>query len=93
MVLHRSMVNWEEKGYISLRYICILLYVKLIWCSGVAYIYGQLEEGDRVRLPWVYVHSAIHETYLVLWCCIDLWLIRDGGWSQSAIGICAFCYI
>ena len=25
-------------------YMCILLYVKLIWCSGVAYIYGQLEE-------------------------------------------------
>ena len=22
----------------------ILLYVKLIWCSGVAQIYGQLEE-------------------------------------------------
>ena len=24
---------------------CILLYVKLIWCSGITYIYGQLEEG------------------------------------------------
>ena len=24
---------------------CILLYVKLIWCSGIPYIYPQLEEG------------------------------------------------
>ena len=24
---------------------CILLYVKLIWCSGIPYIYGQLEGG------------------------------------------------
>ena len=24
---------------------CILLYVKLIWCSGIPYIYGQLEVG------------------------------------------------
>ena len=24
---------------------CILLYVKVVWCSGVAEIYGQLDEG------------------------------------------------
>ena len=24
---------------------CILLYVKLIWCSGIPQIYDQLEEG------------------------------------------------
>ena len=41
---------------------CILLSVKLIWCSGIPYIYGQLE---GVHLPSVYVHSAICETYLV----------------------------
>ena len=40
------------------------LYVKLIWCSGVAEIYGQLEEGE-VYLPWVYVHTSICETYSV----------------------------
>ena len=42
------------------KYMCILLYVKLIWCSGIPYISGQLEEGALV-----YVHSAICETYLV----------------------------
>ena len=26
-------------------YMCILLYVKLMQCSGVAQIYGRLEEG------------------------------------------------
>ena len=41
---------------------CILLSVKLIWCSGIPYIYGQLE---GVHLPLVYVHSAICEIYLV----------------------------
>ena len=24
---------------------CILLYVKLLWCSGIPYIYGHLEGG------------------------------------------------
>ena len=25
------------------------------------------------------MHSYICQTYLVQWCCIDLWLIRGGG--------------
>ena len=37
VVLHRSVVNG---GYICHGYMCILLYVILIWCSGVALIYG-----------------------------------------------------
>ena len=41
VVLHGSMVNW---GSICPGCMCILLYVKLIWCSGVAWIYGQLRE-------------------------------------------------
>ena len=36
-----------------------------IWCSGVALIYRQLEEGSGVSLPWVYVHTAIYEN---IWC-------------------------
>ena len=42
---------------------CILLYVKCIWCSGIPYMYGQLEWG--VHLHEVYAPSAICETYLV----------------------------
>ena len=43
VVLHRSMINWRRA--ICHVYICILLYVKLIWCSGVAWIYDQLVGG------------------------------------------------
>ena len=66
------------------RYMCILPYVKLIQCSGIPYIYGQLEEGALV-----YVHSAICKSYLK-WYSIDLWLIGGG---TSALSICAFCYM
>ena len=55
------------------RYMCILLYVKLIQCSGIPQIYGQLEV-----VALVYVHSAICETYLVQWYSIDLQLTGAG---------------
>ena len=35
-------------GSISNRYMCILLYVKCIWCRDIALIYGQMEEGVRL---------------------------------------------
>ena len=38
VVLQRSMLTWG--GYICHGYLYILLYVKLIWCSGVAEIYA-----------------------------------------------------
>ena len=62
VVFQRSMLDWRRR-YIFLWYMCILLYVKLIWSSGFPDIYAQLEE--RVCLPLVYVHSSICETYLV----------------------------
>ena len=40
VVFQRSMVSW--RGYIGLKYICILLYVKLFWCSYFPEIYSQL---------------------------------------------------
>ena len=36
---------WIGGGYLGLRYMCILLYMKVIWCSGFPEIYDQLEEG------------------------------------------------
>ena len=36
VVFHRCMVNWRRGHW----YVCILVYVKLIWCSGIPYIYG-----------------------------------------------------
>ena len=32
-------------GYMCPKYMCIVLYVKWIQCSGISYIYGQLEVG------------------------------------------------
>ena len=52
-------------GSVCHGYMCILLYIKLIWCSGFPEIYARWEEGGGISLPWVYVYSAIYETYLV----------------------------
>ena len=59
-VLKASLLNWGVS--ICHGYMCIVLYMKLIWCNCFAEIYAQLE---GVNLPWVYVHWAIYETYLV----------------------------
>ena len=32
-------------GYMCHGYMCILLYVKLIWCSGITWMYDQMEEA------------------------------------------------
>ena len=58
---------------------CILLYVNIFWCSGIPYIYAQLEEG---------VGSVCHGYMCILlyvkhiWCCgfsRDLCLIGGGN--------------
>ena len=46
------------------QYMCILLYVKVMWCNGIPLIYCQLELRG-IDVFSVYVHSAICETYLV----------------------------
>ena len=80
-----------EEGGQSAIGICALcyIYLKLIWCNGFPKIYAQLE-GDGVNLPWVYVHCAIYETYLVSWFSRDLCSLGGRGWGQSAMDICAF---
>ena len=45
VVFLRSMVNWRRGWGLSALYLYILLYVKLIQCSGLPEIYGWLEEG------------------------------------------------
>ena len=77
-------------GYVCHGYMCIRLYMKLMQCSGVQRSIVNWRRGSGISLPWVYVHSAIYATYAVLWCCIDLWLIRGERSGQSAIGISPF---
>ena len=49
-----------------------------------------IEGEGGVSLPWVHVHFAICEAYLLWLCCIELWWIGGGILD---LGICAFCYI
>ena len=69
-----------------------MLFVKLLWCSGLPWIYGQLEERGGVNLLWVYVHCTIYEP---MWCnsFLDIYAWLQEGWGQSAMGICALYYI
>ena len=39
-----SMPLGSNGGYICPGYMCILLYIKLFWCSDIPYIYGPLDE-------------------------------------------------
>ena len=66
--------------------------MKLIWCSGVPEIYGQLAEG---------VGSVCHG-YLCILLYLNLFSVvvlhrslvdERRGWGQSALGICAFSYV
>ena len=45
VAFQRSMLNLRRgKGSVCHGYMCILLYMKLIWCSSFPEIYAQLEE-------------------------------------------------
>ena len=64
VVLQGYMVHW---GSICHGYMCILLYMKLIWCSGVAEIYGQLEEGmGSVCHGYMYIFLYVQ----MIWCSV-----------------------
>ena len=39
-------------------YMCIILYVKLMWCNSIPQIYAHFR---GVHLPWVFMYSAICE--------------------------------
>ena len=56
-----------EEGVESIchGYMCIVLYMKLIWCNGFPADLCSIGGGGGVNLPWVDVHCAIYETYVV----------------------------
>ena len=81
---------WESVCH---GYMCILLYMQVIWCSSFPDIYAQLEVGGGVSLPLVDVHSAIYESYLVYSFSRDLLLIRGGGGSVCHGYMCILLYM
>ena len=81
-------------GSIFHAYLCILLCMKPIWCTGFPEIYARLEEWGGVNLPWVYVNSAPYDTCFVFCFPRDLCSIAEEGWCQSVMGImCILLYI
>ena len=90
------MVNWWW-GYGQLEgvhvpvYMCILLYVKLIWCSGIPQVYGQLEVGKLILLFTSYEKiSSLWNLFGVL--VFHRSMVNWGG-GMSALCIYAFCYM
>ena len=83
------LVQWYSTNLWSIGgggpwYMSILLYGKLIWCSGIPQIYGELEK--RYICHKQICHSAISETYLMYWYSIDLWSSGgDGPWYMCIL--------
>ena len=62
MVLHAAMVNWWGV-YLPSIYMCIALYVKLIWCNGLACSYGQLR-GVHLLAMYMCIVLCVK----LMWC-------------------------
>ena len=63
IILHSSIVNWSG-GQMYPQYICILLYVTLIWCNGIPQIYCQLGYGEYMYLQYMCIMLHVK----VIWC-------------------------
>ena len=72
------------------QYMCILLYVTLIWCKW--YSIDLLSIGVGVDVSSVYVHSAICETYLVNVMVFHRSIVNWSG-GRCILSIYAFCYM
>ena len=71
VVFYRSMVNWS--WYICPMYMCILLYVTHIQCSGISQISGQLNQGTWYMCILLYMKLV-----MLQWYSIHLWSIWRG---------------
>ena len=113
---------WLEEGVGSVchGYMCMLLYVKLIWCSGFPEIYALLGGMSAFSIcaffyMWNLCGVVVFQTSMLNWgwgqsamgiCeffnmsnCFGVAVFYRSivnwrrGWGESAMGICAFCYI
>ena len=67
---------------------CILLYVKRIWCSNIPYIYGQLEGYICPQYMCIVLYVKHIQFSGIPYM---LWYIGVG--DTSALSVCAFCYM
>ena len=63
---HRSMLHYYTPELCP-RYLCIMVYVKCMWCSGLPWIYSQLEEGGGVSLSWKWFCVVVCHGSMVNW--------------------------
>ena len=88
MVLHRSIFH-QCGWYMYPQYMCILLYVKLIWCICITEIYCQLEWSDVCILSIC--------AFSDMWKLFGVMVFRRSivNWSgdRCILSICAFCYM
>ena len=94
MVLKRCMLDWR-RGCIDFGLIaggCMVLYMKLIWCSGFPEIYAQLEEGVG-SICHGYMCIVLYMKLIWYHSFPEIFDRLEEGVGQSAMGICALCYI
>ena len=93
MVFQRTMLDWGREVHLpSMNSLQNLLYKKLILCNGFPQRYAQLDEGVGSICYW---YMCIVLYMKLIWCngFPEIYAQLEEGWGQSAIGICAFCYI
>ena len=64
---------------------CILLYVKLLWCSGIPYISGQLEGSTSALSICAFSYMLNLFGVVVLHRCMVNWRRRALVYVHSAI--------
>ena len=66
-ICETSIHVWSIGGrYICTKYICIVVYVKCIQCSGIPYIYGQLDWGAFCYM-WNLFSVVVFHRCIVKW--------------------------
>ena len=88
VVFKASMLNWLGV-HLPLVDMCILLYVKLIWCNGLVCSYGWLTRGS-ICLQFICALSFMWNLFGVVVCKACM---IDCLGGPSVMHICALCYI
>ena len=63
---------------------CILLYVKLMWCSSIPYIYGHLGGYIFMKYMCLFLYVRLIGAMVIHRSIVN--------WRKGGLGICAFCY-
>ena len=93
-VLQTCMLDWRVSIFHG--YMCIVLYMKLIWCNGFAEIYAQLEGAICHRYMCIVLYM-----YIYIWICHEMCQVWCSGIAgiyaqlggQFNMDICALYYI